>query len=188
MIVAACASVPRVQLPDRLGAEPVDPLLLQPRRARRAEMPHDLQRRHVVAVAHRRREASRCAPSSSARRRATRGGTGRSSCSVRSASNLPPSTTWLPASSAGDRPHERTVVVQRPGHHHACRRASSSSSGLASGSIERGRGVEDQLRPAGAAARRHALPRIRDRVEPRRTRPAARGRASNRAAGMRTPG
>ena len=41
------------------------------------------------------------------------------------------------------------------------------SSGCASGSIERGRGVEDQLRAAGAAARRHALPRIRHGVEPR---------------------
>ena len=40
-----------VQLPDRLGTEPFDPRLLQPRRARRGQMPDHFERRHVVLVA-----------------------------------------------------------------------------------------------------------------------------------------
>ena len=55
-----------VQLEDALGAEPVDPRLLQPHRARLGEVPHHLQRREVVARGARRRADGGSASSSSA--------------------------------------------------------------------------------------------------------------------------
>ena len=47
-----------VQLVDPLRAEPVDPRLLEPRRARLGEVPDDAQRRHVVAERARRRRGA----------------------------------------------------------------------------------------------------------------------------------
>ena len=41
-----------VELPDPLGAEPLDPRALQPRRARLGEVPHEAQRGQVVALRH----------------------------------------------------------------------------------------------------------------------------------------
>ena len=61
-----------VELPDPLRSEPLDPRLLEPRRARLGEVPHDLQRREVVALPHLGRAAARCASSSWARGRRPR--------------------------------------------------------------------------------------------------------------------
>ena len=106
---------------------------------------------------------------------------------MRSASNLPPSTTWLPASSAVTDHMNGPLWYSGPGHHvravdrhHQQRRRRRDRS--SPGPVR-----EDQLRPAGAAARRHRLPRIRRpcraaaRRRRRRRRPAAR---QARRAGM----
>ena len=41
-----------IQFPDHSRAQPVDPFFLQPGRAGRRQVPHRLQRRHVVFAAH----------------------------------------------------------------------------------------------------------------------------------------
>ena len=175
----------RVELPDRVGAEPLDPRLLQPRRARRGEVPHDLQRRHVVALAHvvgqlrdarhhRRHDVhrvgvvlvdqlQRASPRRTCRR--ARRGCPRAARST-DHMNGPlwysgPGIMCVPSSV-----HHQQRVARRDRSSPGCR-------------------VEDQLRPAGAAARRHRLPRIR---RPRRAagRRRRRRRASNRAAGTST--
>ena len=133
-------------------------------------MPHDLQRRHVVAVAHVGAAASRCAPSSSARRTSSRGGTGRSARACVSASNLPPSTTWLPASSAVIDHMNGPLWYSGPG----IRCVPSIviiSSGFASGSIEPGR-----ARRGSASAGRCCRPTSSPSTDPTPRRAAARRR------------
>ena len=130
-------------------------------------MPHDLQRRHVVARTHALRAASRSAPSSWERRTSTPGGDDRSAASVRSRVELAAEDHVIAREQPGDRPHERAVVVQRARASSACRPASSSAAASRLGIDQRGRGVQDQLRAAGAAAGSHALPRIRHGVEAR---------------------
>ena len=169
-----------VELPDRVGAEPLDPLLLQPRRARRGEVPHDLQRRDVVALAHlgrelrdarhhRRHHVHRVRmPAVDQLQRLLR---------VEATAEH----DVIAREQRRDRPHERTVVVQRARHHvravdlHHQQRVEL-------GIDEPGTAREDQLRPAGAAAGRHRLERIR---RPRRATDRRRRlrRASNRRAG-----
>ena len=118
MIVAVWPSVPGVELPDPLGPEPVDPRLLQPRRARLGQVPHEPERRQVVALPHLDREApdalhhrghqvhdvdrvlldrgERCLGVEARQHHEVRAGEQRDA-----------------------RPDHRTVVVQRPGHQQA---------------------------------------------------------------------
>ena len=152
----------RVQLPDRIRAEPLDPLFLEPRRARRGEVPHRTQRGDVVAVAHvlrqfrdarhhRRHDVHRVGlPSVDELERLLR---------VEAATEH----DVVAREQRGRGPHERTVVVQRARHqvravdrHHQQRvRVRVDEPGPAG---------EDQLRPARAPAGRHRLERIGDRV------------------------
>ena len=108
-----------VQLDDPLGAEPLDPGVLEPGRAGLGQVPHDAERRQVVAPRGRRWAAARCASSSSARgRRRRRGG-------ARWPPGWPRRRTGAArrrgcrASSAVARPDDRTVVVERAGHDQA---------------------------------------------------------------------
>ena len=106
--------------------------------------------------------------------------------SVASASKRGSTATWLPASSAWQRPDDRAVVVQRAGHHEAAVGREPAASVGASGSIERRVARHDQLGPAGRAARRRRLPRRRHGVGQRARR--RRRRARSRAGRQSTPG
>ena len=177
----------RVQLPDRLGAEPVDPRLLQPRRARRGEVPHDLAATTRRSGRARRPAASRCAPSSSARRTSSRGGTGRSAAACARRRTCRRARRGCPRAARSIVHMNGPLWYSGPGIR-CVPSICISSSGLRVG-IDRARLVrEDQLRPAGRAARRHRLPRIRDGVGQRRVveavdveRLVARRRAARRA-------
>ncbi len=161
MIVAACASVPAYSSQIASATEPVDPLFLQPRRARRA------------------RDATR--PSTTTRRsgRARRRGSFEMRAIIVGTTYIESGWYWSMSASVllgvelaaehdvvareqrGHRPHERTVVVQRTGHqvravelHHQQRvRVGIDRAGLVRSRISFGRPV--------AAARRHRLPRVR---------------------------
>ena len=163
MIVAAWRLGAGVQLEDALGAEPVDPRLLEPHRARLGEVPHDAQRRQVVAQRGRRRAGARCASSSSARGRRHRPGAARWPRACASASKRSSSTTWLPASSpCTTRRTDRCGTAGRASTRQPSSDSASGGGGL--GVDQRRVARHDQLRPAGRAARGRRLPRRRHRV------------------------
>ena len=175
MIVAACASVPAYSSQIVSGAEPVDPLLLQPRRARRA------------------RGATR--PSATTRRsgRARRAGSFEMRAIIVGTTYI--ESGWyrsielqralgvelaaehhvVAREQRGHRPHERTVVVQRPGHHRACRSSVIISSGFGVGIDQRGRG-----RRGSASAGRCCRPTSSPSTDPTPCRGADRRRAARR--------
>ena len=164
-----------VELEDLLGAEPVDPRLLQPRRAR-------ARRGATRPAATRGRSASRTssgsAPDPLHHRRAP-GRRGRPRCSSMAArvrlgvEARRAATTWLPDEQRCARPDDGTVVVQRPGHHEAAVGLESAAPDGASSSMRRRIAGHDQLRPTRSsrptsapstpATRRRAAARRRGR-------------------------
>ncbi len=108
-----------VELHDHLGAEPVDPGLLQPGRAGRGQVPDGL-------AGSRRRSCARTSlrqapdPAHHGRHQIDPGGAdgGRSPCSVSSASNRGMITRCAPWLRPAKERDERAVVIERPRHHH----------------------------------------------------------------------
>ena len=146
-----------VQLDDALGAEPADPGLLQPHRARLGQVPHRAQRVEVVALAHRDRQ-----PPDALHHRGDQvddlgavgldGGQGALGVEPGQDRHVAAPQQRLA------RPHDRAVVVERPRHDEA-------AAGLQA-QRHRALGVEqaalaghDQLGAARRAARRRRLPR-----------------------------
>ena len=155
-----------VELDDPLRPEPVDPRLLQPRRARLGEVPDELQAGQVVGVAHLLREP----PDPPHHRRHEVDDVGpvvldrpQRAPPRRTASN---STTCAPLSTDG---HDQIsgplwysgpgITRQPPGGI-----PNVADRGRASGSSSAASRGHDELRPAGGPARRRRLPRRADHV------------------------
>ena len=155
----------------RSGAEPVDPRLLEPHRARLGEVPDDAQRRQVVAQAdvlgeppdplhHRRHEVDDVGPVG------FDGGERRLGVEALEQHDVAAAQQRLA------RPHRRTVVVQRAGHHEAAVRRQAerrrahrgrSATGRRRRSAWGGPSSRPTSAPSTPARRRRAAARRRDR-------------------------
>ena len=151
-----------VQLVDSLGAQPIDPDLLQPLRARLGQVPHDAQAGEIERIAH----VFGKAPDALHHRwhHVQHGalvlldrGQRRLRIELLQQSHMVARKQRLAA------PHTGAVVVERAGHHQAaviakeqrCRRVGVDGCRVAR---------DNQLRSAGATARRRCLPRRRDNI------------------------
>ena len=151
-----------VELPDPLGAQPLDPRLLEPRRAGLGEVPHEPQRRQVVALPHLDRQAPdplhhRGHEVHDVHRVLLDGGEGGLGVEARQHHQVGA------GQQRGARPDDGTVVVERPGHQQAP--VGVDPEGRAGLGVQRG-GVagHDELGPTGRAAGGRCLPRGRGGV------------------------